>query len=287
MREDYNEIFPDEREKYSNDLKGLHYILLRMLKIIDYICQKYKIIYWLDAGTLLGAVRHQGFIPWDDDIDIVMPREEYSKFIKAFNLEQPEGLFLQNKETDKYYKQDFIKIRDLNSKIIENSEVGKEIKYVNGIFLDIFPLDEIKEYNFLKKIGKLIHKLAYLQYYVQIDKKQKFYKNILVFLSKKIGKNKILKLNTLIYMFMKKVGRNDAYIYIEGKEWWNIWNKKEIYPLKKILFENFYFNAPNNLSYYLEELYKRDYMILPDKSKRYNHLKEIVLDIERSSRNEY
>lgn len=285
MIEDYNKIFIDKRDEYSNDLKGVQYVLLRLLRIVDYICKKYNLVYWLDAGTLLGAHRHNGFIPWDDDIDIAMPREEYDKFIEAFALEKIEGIFLQSKKTDENYKQDFIKIRDLKSKVIENSEVNKEINYMNGIFLDIFPLDEIKENNILRKLGKLIHKLAYLSVYMNDDSNYKIYKKLLFQISKKIKRKNILKINKYIYTYLNKNINKNGYIYMEGQEWWNIWRKDQIYPLREIIFENFHFMSPNNIDYYLKELYQSNYMIIPEKSKQYSHLNEIILNIE-SEKNE-
>ena len=272
MKENYENIFLDKRNLYSNDLQGLHYVLLRLLKIVDYICQKHKIVYWLDSGTLLGAVRHKGFIPWDDDIDIVMPRKDYNKFIEAFNIEKPEEVFLQSKESDIYYKNDFIKIIDKKSKILN---IKTEI---NGIFLDIFPLDEIKNDYFLKQIGSFVNKLANLPLYIDYKKAEK-YKIFFAYLSRKIGRERLLKINDYLYLYMSKSQQKDSYIYgMENREWWNIWKKNKIYPLKKILFENNYFYAPNCLSYYLQELYGKDFMI----EKKYaNHFQNIILDVKK------
>lgn len=112
--------------------------MLRMLKIIDYICRKHDLRYWLCSGTLLGAVRHQGFIPWDDDLDICMLREDYNRFIQIAPLEFPTDIFLQTQETDPSY--DYLplpcKVRDKNSLII--SEGMENQKYQQGLFIDIF-----------------------------------------------------------------------------------------------------------------------------------------------------
>ena len=79
----FNEKFPDNRAEGTTTLKQAQRVMLRMLKIIDYICQQHDIQYWLEGGTLLGAIRDKGFISWDDDLDISMPRAAYIKFIEA------------------------------------------------------------------------------------------------------------------------------------------------------------------------------------------------------------
>ncbi|WP_300386582.1 LicD family protein, partial [Clostridium sp.] len=96
--------------------------MLDILKEIDRICRKYQIEYWLESGTLLGAVRHGGFIPWDDDLDIGMMRSDYIKFINVVNDEILDQYICQTPKTDKLTESAFIKIRDLNS----------EIRYINN-----------------------------------------------------------------------------------------------------------------------------------------------------------
>ena len=73
--------------------------MLRILKVVDHICRRHQIPYWLCSGTLLGAVRHGGFIPWDDDLDIAMLREDYERFLAVAGCELPPDMFLQTKET--------------------------------------------------------------------------------------------------------------------------------------------------------------------------------------------
>ena len=138
---DFQSIFPDIRETGETPLRQAQLVMLRMLKIIDYICRKHDLRYWLCSGTLLGAVRHQGFIPWDDDLDICMLREDYNRFIQIAPLEFPTDIFLQTQETDPSY--DYLplpcKVRDKNSLII--SEGMENQKYQQGLFIDIFPTD--------------------------------------------------------------------------------------------------------------------------------------------------
>lgn len=110
-----------------------------MLMVIDNICRKYNIKYFADSGTLLGAARHQGFIPWDDDIDIIMPRPDYEKFQILVGDELPEGYFFQSTYTDNRILY-FGKVMDERTSAIEFPN-SKNIH--QGIFVDIFPLDVV------------------------------------------------------------------------------------------------------------------------------------------------
>ncbi len=125
----------------SDKLRKLQLLDLEILKVIDAFCKKYNIHYSLYAGSLLGAVRHQGFIPWDDDLDIFMTRHEYDRFIKLWCQIKPEGYVLQNKEIDVDFTQSFTKIRKDHTTFLQfESERGK---YHTGIFVDVFPIDRI------------------------------------------------------------------------------------------------------------------------------------------------
>lgn len=120
----------------------VHEVELEIMDLVHKICQKYDIRYSLFYGTLLGAVRHGGFIPWDDDIDIAMPRAEFDRFIEIWNQEQPQGYILQRYETEEDYISTHAKIRKDHTAFIEN-EGEKQRKFHKGLFIDIFPLDHV------------------------------------------------------------------------------------------------------------------------------------------------
>lgn len=135
-------LFIDEREKGEDRLRQCQMVMLRMLKIVDYLCAKYNIQYFLSGGTLLGAIRHKGFIPWDDDLDIAMTRENYEKFVQYAVPDLPTDIFFQTAETDVHYPQFSNVDARLRDKYSSYSHIGnKNNKWHEGLQVDIFVLD--------------------------------------------------------------------------------------------------------------------------------------------------
>jgi len=98
-----------------------------------------NLTYYISYGTLLGAIRHKGFIPWDDDIDVCMPRGDYDRFIKEGSEYLPENYFIQTMESDPKYALNFAKLRDSNTALFEKHVLDVDINH--GVFIDIFPVD--------------------------------------------------------------------------------------------------------------------------------------------------
>lgn len=117
---------------------------LQMLEKFDEICQKHNLTYYAYYGTLLGAVRHQGFIPWDDDIDVVMFRDDYEKFQAIAPEEFKEPYFYQNTYTDRVMWP-LSKIRDSRTTAAEPQFRHLGSSFHQGIFIDIFPFDNVKD----------------------------------------------------------------------------------------------------------------------------------------------
>ena len=116
--------------------------MLEVLQVVDGICKKHGIPYWLSGGSMLGAVRHQGFIPWDDDLDIEMLRPDFERLMAILPTELPEHLVLQWHTTDKNYFFQFAKVRDRNSRLFERNGYDK-VWQEHGIWIDIFPLERV------------------------------------------------------------------------------------------------------------------------------------------------
>jgi lipopolysaccharide cholinephosphotransferase len=293
MKEEYSILFPDNRmeNQHKHILRQSQLVMLRIMKIVDHICKKHEINYWLLGGTLLGAVRHGGFIPWDDDMDIGMLREDYERFIKVAKEELPEDLFFQSQETDIEYDMPWIKIRDNNSRIDEY-KVGN---YHKGIFIDIFPIDtyggnyaaSIK----MKKLYKNIYRLLVLirEPFEKPKNKKLFFKNIVKFIFKVllfpvviVKKQTVFQLlealrKTMTRPYLDPQGENLGYGF--DAMFWNICGKSQwIFPLKPIKFEDGEFLAPNNYDAYLKTIFG-DYLKLPPEKDQVPHnlgLKPII-----------
>lgn len=155
----------------SCSLREAQIRLLEMLLELDRICKKYNIKYWLEGGTLLGAIRHNGFIPWDDDIDVSMFREDYKLLKSVIKEELSDKYFYQTPITDEYDEAPWIRIKDNNSHIDD----GTEKKYHKGLALDIIPYDSMTNRNKLAK--KVIDKLINLKWKSELPyKSKKIYK---------------------------------------------------------------------------------------------------------------
>ncbi len=127
------------REITHEELKQIQ---LGILDKVHDFCEKNGITYFLSSGTLIGAVRHKGYIPWDDDLDLYMPRADYDKFIKLFSANSPENTKLLSLETDKKYQYPFAKVIDDRTEMVE-SLFGENFKI--GVYIDIFPLECVPE----------------------------------------------------------------------------------------------------------------------------------------------
>lgn len=129
-----------KRELTTDEFRRMQQLELGMLIDFDRVCRKHNIKYTILAGTLLGAVRHKGFIPWDDDADIGMLREEYEKFKKVKDELTPEICYYQDHTTDPSYRWGYGKLRRSGTEYVR---VGQEhLKCKTGIFVDVFPLDD-------------------------------------------------------------------------------------------------------------------------------------------------
>lgn len=122
---------------------------LKILKIFVDYCEEHNLRYFMAAGSLIGAVRHRGFIPWDDDIDVGMPRKDYDRFIKMAKDHFNGDIFLQTYKTDPRYPYNFAKLRNSNTTFIEDTY--QFVKMNQGIYIDIFPFDGVSKSKSKKK----------------------------------------------------------------------------------------------------------------------------------------
>ncbi|MBR6031149.1 MAG: LicD family protein [Bacteroidaceae bacterium] len=149
----------------GDELRKLQLMLLDCLIETDRVCRANGIRYCIADGTLLGAIRHKGFIPWDDDIDVMMTREEYEKFTRVADQLDPSICFFQDNDTEASYPWGYAKIRRAGTRYIR---VGQEhLKHRTGFMMDIFPMDDIPKSLFGQKLFYglcfVLRKLTYAQ----------------------------------------------------------------------------------------------------------------------------
>lgn len=235
---------------------------LEMLKVIVQICERHNLTYWLDAGSLLGAVRHGGFIPWDDDMDIAMPKEDMERFAQIAEKELPSHLFVQNKQTDKGYRFQHYKVVDKNSFYVQPDD-DFESSYQKGLFIDIFPyidypsLPNCVKKKYLRGMCVAYSVLHSKHYYSWTSTAKLFWFGL---------KNIVFK---GIWFLLPK--QKKYFSCLPSNNWHGMVQfREDILPVSKITFEGIEFNAPHNPDAYLKKLYK-DYMQLPPEDKRAIH----------------
>ena len=241
---------------------------LDILKQVSAFCEKNNIKYYLFAGTLLGAVRHKGYIPWDDDIDISMPRPDYEMFIKSFKSNYLKVHCIEN---DNLYWLPSAKVSNQKTKLIEDVDLDYKI----GVNIDVFPLDGCPAD--LKLLRKKLCKIKLLQFLlnckiVKIAKNRALYKNIFIYcmkiLLKPISPNYLsLKISLISqshdFNFSELAGTTGIIIMITKKSYYN--------NIIKIEFEKKFFNVFAEYKKWLAEIYGNDYMKIPPKEQRKTH----------------
>lgn len=249
------------RAKYNpegSQLRLAQLRMLEMLKFVDSVCKKNNIPYWLDSGTLLGAIRHHAFIPWDDDIDIGMMRNDFSKFIRAVEKENNTQYILQTRKSDPGFYGDWPVLRDTKSEYILPNK-SHNIKKYRGVQIDIF-LFEKRTSRYL--LGWSV--FFWNQKFNQIEHGSLFWaKTIDVFC------------NQILYPFWRILGKIFFSDKIIRKSYGINSNieitNEDLFPLKKELFEDCYFSIPNNYKKCLEQFFGNDYMEIPPEKKRVWH----------------
>lgn len=254
------------------DVSELKSIELEMLKFIDEVCKREGLRYFLCGGTLLGAVRHQGFIPWDDDIDIFMPRIDYEKLI---DLTKNSKVYRLLSEVDEGYYYNFAKLVDTRTTMTE--EECEPIKNF-GVYIDVFPLDgmpnnETERMRHFKELDKRRRRITSFS-----KGKPHFRKNLLALFYSWFYyiTNKVTDVMTEQKKYIniaKQYAYDDSvYVYATG----GAYKKRDIFPRAwlstgtELTFEGVKFQVPTEYDKYLKQVYG-SYMELPPVEKRVSH----------------
>ena len=256
------------REVFAEELKQIQ---LEILKDVAAYCEEHGICYVLKYGTLLGAVRHKGYIPWDDDIDIAMPRPDYDRFVKEYGR----GFYkVLEYSKDKKYPYAFAKVVDTRTALHEPSQ----IKYPMGIYIDIFPVDGVpadlqERAVFLKKANRLAHmaNLKKVSFDYPVDWKHRLIHIAVKTLMLPISNRRLVAWqvkHTTKYPFdtSERAGvMTIRHTYSDGSSKRTCFEKR-----MDVEFEGCMFKAPEEYDTYLTDMYG-NYMQLPPDSKRVSH----------------
>ena len=251
------------------ELRELQLLQLKALKETVRICNKHNVKYFMIGGTLIGAVRHKGFIPWDDDIDIAMYRNDYDKFVSVCGDELADGYFMQHYKTDKDYYSPLTRICINDTYILD--KLYEHLKFHKGLYIDIFPLDNIpndkKKRVIQKKKIQAVDKLMLYKAFIVWTKGSLRLKLIGKYLLKKLYAPISLKyLHQLREKYMKLyVNEKTEYVCSTASKYGYDKQviRRQIYGEPRLIeFEDGLFCAPQEVEAYLTHLFG-NYMKLP------------------------
>lgn len=271
----------------SNSLKQVQKIGLDLLKEFINICEKENIKYYAIAGTLLGAIRHNGFIPWDDDIDVALPREDYEKFLKVCKKYLPDNLRIVNCDENPNYLYYYSKLENLNYKVVD--AIHKDETTYIGI--DIFAIDGSPNNKLLRKLH--FYRIFYHHALVTMcninilkNRDRGTLENIIVSTLKLISKIMPFNKLTSSYKQKKKIDNLLSKYSIDSSDIVGPlmagYREREMVPrdclgkYTKHCFEDIQIEIPEDYDTFLKCIYG-DYMKLPEDKSAIQHYSEIIM----------
>jgi len=235
-----------------------------MLTVIDELCRQNNIKYILYAGTLLGAVRHSGFIPWDDDLDIAMLREDYEKFLAIRSDMIPDQYLIESYHTNINYPFSFAKFRKNDTVYVEKTFENLDIHH--GIYVDIFPLDGIWK-PFYKIQTMLLMKIQALRNYKLYESNEIIRSPFVKILTNVTSLRFLRWTNEVVLKIFSKKNNENVNQLCHGPRLWPIFKREQFLEQTKLKFEDKYFSVPKDYDLMLRQCYG-DYMQLPPENKR-------------------
>ena len=261
MKEDFSRYNGEGTQLRKAQLK-----MLEILKAVDVICRKHNIDYWIDAGTLLGAVRHKGFIPWDDDIDISVRREDYKRMREILQQELPSNLVFVDWTTDKNYFDACGRVKMRNTYVeIPAFRYQKE----QGVWIDVLPMEALASYQ-EKVLGEHIFGKVFRHAH---NEGKAVKRSFLAYWITRFIALVLYPFAYLIISIFRWHGRKNSNILTYGFALCTVYPKHKlewIFPTTDIQFEDAIVRAPHDFDKYLTEFYG-DYMQIPPEDKRVTH----------------
>ncbi len=261
------------RHRFNPDGSLLRAHQMRMLDIllyIDGICRRNGINYWLSSGTLLGAIRHGGYIPWDDDVDIEMPEDDYKRLIALLDSDTTSPYVLQHTATDDGFLFPFAKLRDPDSYIEEADGLDAGQKY-NGVYVDIFRLRPSN--------SRALHRMASRMLGTELKFRSRHPQ---CRISSAILRGTLHGMVFPLLRLLDSLGqparlRHMIPSYFDAPRF-----PGDLYPLSEVDFEGHSFMAPHDPDAYLKHIYG-NYMSIPDPDKIQIHTSKVILNCKKTS----
>lgn len=254
-------------------LEELKAIQIEILDVVHHFCQENGITYFLSSGSLIGAVRHKGYIPWDDDIDLYMPRKDYDCFMSIFNKDNRQRYRVVSLQTDDNCTLAFAKVERTDTRIIEHVDNPMEL----GINIDIFPVDGVPDdmeerTKYFTKIQRIRDELVIKD--VLLDfKKRGLIKNLILLLGKLFLFHKSMRqLAEQLDMSIDKSNLDSQYVcnLVMGNGINSVFTREAINDSTDVEFEGKFYKTMRGYEEYLTKTYG-NYMLLPPIEKRVSH----------------
>lgn len=260
----------NNKEWDQKTLDKLHQVHQELLDEFDRICKKNKLTYFLIGGTYIGALRHNGFIPWDDDVDVAMPRKDYEKLIEVSNKDLNKKYYLDCFEKNNDYFFPFAKLKKNNT--IFDEEVMHHLNNHKGIYIDIFPLDNVKENNAGLRIRAILAKAITdtMLYKNKVKKLGSALHPIVSFFFLMFTKKRLMKMQKNIVTYChddnSKYMCDIAFGYGVQKE---LIERCHVIPTRELPFNGKKYSCMHDDTF-LKNIYG-DYMKIPPVEKRKSH----------------